>query len=170
MEIVDIIDEQNNVLYQATKEEAHQKGLLHRTVIAEVRDTQGRMLLIRHATHKQDAGKYVSPMGGHVKAGESEEQALKREVREEIGLEENIYTFSLIGRAVYNRFVLGRQENHLYVVYEITTDRDLVLNEESLDYRRFTEDEVRQKLRDTPDIFGGAFHFVVKSFYPELLK
>ncbi len=85
-EIVDVVNENNKVLYQITKTEAHQKGLLHRTVIAEIKDTKGRWTLVKQASDRQDAGQYVSPVGGHARAGETEEETLKRGAFEEAGL------------------------------------------------------------------------------------
>lgn len=86
MEMVDIINQQNEVLYQTSKEEAHQKGLLHRCIIAEVIDSKGNWTLVKQASDRQDADQYVSPVGGHIKAGESETEALAREALEEMGL------------------------------------------------------------------------------------
>lgn len=40
MEMVDIVDNDLRVLYQVTKKEAHEKGLLHKCVIAEVANSQ----------------------------------------------------------------------------------------------------------------------------------
>ena len=37
-EVVDVVDENDNVLCPATKREAHEKGLLHRTAISEIID------------------------------------------------------------------------------------------------------------------------------------
>lgn len=78
MEQVDIIDENLKVLYSCDKSEAHEKGLLHATVIAEVHNSKGEWMLVKQASDKQDAGQYVSPVGGHVAAGESFEDALRR--------------------------------------------------------------------------------------------
>ena len=120
MEIVDIVDENNKVLYQVSKEEAHKKGLLHRTVIAEIIDSKGRWILAIPLGNRQDGGQCVSPVGGHVSSGETEEQALKRETFEEMGIKD--FKFKLIGRKIFNRFVIGRQENHLFILFEIYTD------------------------------------------------
>jgi hypothetical protein len=117
LEMVDIVDEHDAVLYQTTKHEAHEKGLLHRTVIAEVRDTEGRWILTQQSSERQDPGQYVSPVGGHVRAGESVENALKREAMEECGLKD--FKFSYVGKAVYNRFIKNRQENHYFIMYDI---------------------------------------------------
>lgn len=79
-EQVDIVDENNTVLYQTSKQEAHEKGLLHQCVIAEVVNKNGEMLLVKQSVTKQEPGKYVSPMGGHVRSGETLDDALKREM------------------------------------------------------------------------------------------
>lgn len=166
-EQVDIVNEKGDILGQTSKEEAHKKGLLHMTVISEVVNSKGQWLLVKQASDRQDAGQYVSPVGGHVRAGESLEDALKREAMEELGIEN--YTYTYLGRQVFNREVLGRKENHLFVLYEMRSDQTPVLNEESVSYRLFTTEELKRELKNNPDSFGDAFHFVVKSFFSKIL-
>lgn len=79
MEIVDIVNSQDIVIGQSSKDECHQQGMLHRTIIAELIDSQGNWILVEQASDRQDAGQYVSPVGGHIRAGETELAALKRE-------------------------------------------------------------------------------------------
>lgn len=165
-ESVDIVDDNNRVLYYTTKTRAHQKNLLHRTIISEVINNTGEMLLVKQASHKQDVGQYVSPVGGHIKSGETELDALRRETLEEVGLK--IFSYKRIGQAIYNRFILNRHENHFFIVYEIYTDKIPVLNDESDEYRYFTQKEIRSSLAKNPEIFGAAFHFVIDQFYPLL--
>jgi isopentenyl-diphosphate delta-isomerase len=168
LEPVDIVDEDNNILYGTTKGEAHEKGLLHRTVIAPVFTTQGHWLLVEQSADRQDAGQFVSPVGGHARTGETEEEALRREALEEIGHAE--IAFQLKGRSIFNREILGRKENHYFIIFEITTDDPLVLGDEAVSYKQFTEDELKQALKTTPERFGNAFHHMVGEFYPHLLS
>jgi isopentenyl-diphosphate Delta-isomerase len=168
IEFVDVIDENGAVIGSVSKPEAHEKGLLHKTVISEVIDSQGRWLLVKQASDRQDAGQYVSPVGGHVQAGETEEDALKREAEEEIGLTGD-FKYEYVGRAVFNRFVVGRQENHMFVMYKIHADVEPTLNHESVDFQRFTDDELRTELKEHPEKFGDAFMFVLKTFFPHVL-
>lgn len=167
MELVDIVDEEDNVLYQTTKEEAHIRGLLHRTVISEIRDGQGRFLLVKQASDRQDALQYVSPVGGHVRAGESEIEALKREAFEEAGLYN--FKYKIIGKFIFNRFIIGRQENHYFIVYESYTDNKLRLNDEAVGYKSFTRKELKERLAFSRNEFGDAYIRVVVNFYPNLL-
>src|SRR3989344_571759 len=163
METVDIIDENNHVLNQLAKDEAHVQGLLHRCIIAEVIAKSGEWLLVKQASDRQDAHTYVSPVGGHIQANESEISALKREAQEELGLTEFMY--KRIGSAIFNRRVKNRQENHYFILYEIYNEAEPILNHESVGFKRFTVLEMRALLKSQPQLFGDAYHFVVKSFY-----
>ncbi|KKU44213.1 MAG: NUDIX hydrolase [Parcubacteria group bacterium GW2011_GWA2_46_7] len=104
-EPVDIVDEKDEVVGTTFKHQAHREGLLHRTVIAEVIGTDGKWTLIKQASDRQDAGQFVSPIGGHVAAGELEKDALKREANEEYGLDGDI-SFKLIGKKIFSREVI----------------------------------------------------------------
>ncbi len=165
-EEVDVVNEQNEVVGTVMKKEAHAKGLLHRCVVAEVIDSQGRWTLVQQASDRQDAGQFVSPVGGHIQAGESYEDALKREAFEEMGLRN--FTYKYVGKIIYNREVLGRKENHFFVQFEIYSDEPPKLNHEAVDFRVFTEEELKAALKETPEIFGDAFMFVLQSFYPDM--
>lgn len=168
-EQVDIVDQQGDVLETTSKEDAHRRGLLHKTVITEVIDSQGRWLLVRQSKNRQDAGQFVSPVGGHVRAGESEDEALRREAGEEVGLTGD-FRYELVGRAVFDRHVLGRQENHFFILFKIYSDEKPILNHESESCRYFTEDDLRNEFTHHPEHFGEAFHFVVRTFFPEFTR
>jgi 8-oxo-dGTP pyrophosphatase MutT (NUDIX family) len=167
-ETVDIVDEHDNILYQTTKQEAHSKGLMHRTVIANILDENNKLVLVKQASDRQDAGQYVSPVGGHARTGETEEDALKREALEETGITN--FRFKLKGKFVFSRFILNRHENHLFVVYEIYNSHNIKLNSESVSYRSYTIDELKEGISINRKEFGEAFLKVLENIYPEILK
>lgn len=160
-ELVDIIDSNNQIIGQTTKVEAHAKGLLHRTVISEIVKPNGQWLLVKQAGDRQDPGQYVSPVGGHVKAGESELDALAREAEEEAGIVD-IGQPKRIGAAIFDRYVNNHQENHYFIVYQINVANDYqpVLNHESESCAWFTKEQITTELSSYPNKFGSAFHFV----------
>ena len=63
-ELLDIVNEDNEVLHQATRGEAHERGLLHRCVLAQLVNSQGEWTLVRQAADRQDAGQWVLPWAG----------------------------------------------------------------------------------------------------------
>ncbi|MBP9699727.1 NUDIX hydrolase [Candidatus Woesebacteria bacterium] len=165
-EQVDILDENHSVLYSTLKTTAHQLGLLHKTVIGEVINKKGEWLLVKQSSSRQDPGQYVSPIGGHVRAAESCEEALKREAMEELGI--SVETFEYIGNFVFNRSVIGRKENHLFVVYEVHCDQQILLNEESVGFVWMSPTELRDIFHQNPSFFGASFHAVVDNLFPHL--
>ncbi|MFB8026126.1 MULTISPECIES: NUDIX hydrolase [unclassified Streptomyces] len=86
-EILDIVDENDEVVGQASRGEATARGLRHRCVFIEARDPEGRLFV-----HRRTATKLVFPshhdmfVGGVVGAGESYDEAALREAEEELGV------------------------------------------------------------------------------------
>ena len=167
-EFVDIIDTTEVVVATVPKSQAHNEGLLHKTVISQLINSRGEFCFVRQAGDKQDAGQFVSPVGGHVSAGESDDAALIRECQEECGITPTNY--KLLGTTIYNREVIGRKENHFFVVYEIYTDEDPVLNHESVEFKRFTKQDIKSLVQSNPAIFGAAWHHVFKTFYSSIYR
>lgn len=166
IEYVDIVDEKGAVVSSITKDEAHKSGLLHVTVISEVINSKGEWLLVKQAGDRQDAGQYVSPIGGHVKSKESLVDTLKREALEEVGLKD--FKFEFVGKGIFNREVLGRKENHYFIMYKIFSDEEATLNNESVSCERFTVEQIKKELEMNPKKFGAAFHFVWKRFFSDI--
>ena len=116
-EQVDIVNQNDEVVGTTSKQKAHQGGLLHRTVIAEIIGSDGKWTLVKQSSDRQDPGQFVSPIGGHVTAGETEEEAIKREAKEEYGLEGD-FTLKFIGKTIFNREVKNRKENNFFILYK----------------------------------------------------
>jgi isopentenyldiphosphate isomerase len=87
-EIVDLINEQNQVIGQATRREIRSKNLLHRGVAILVENSQGEVYIHqRTATKDLFPSAYDMFVGGVVGLGESFEAAAQRELAEELGVQ-----------------------------------------------------------------------------------
>lgn len=168
-EQVDIVNEQDEIVGTTSKRDAHEKGLLHRCVIAEVIDSHGNWILVKQAADRQEPGKYVSPMGGHVSKGESNDHALARELEEELGYKPHEYTSRFVGKCLYNTYVRNRQENHYFVVYEIRTDVMPRLGIEAASWKKFSPEELKKLLKTNPEQFGNVFFPILTNLYPHIL-
>ena len=90
-EYLDILDEEGDSTGQtAPRSVAHSQGFWHRTVhIYFYRKKENNVELLVHLRSKTEdlnPGKWDTRFGGHLKAGETLEQAVVNEVKEEVGL------------------------------------------------------------------------------------
>ena len=87
MELIDVYDENNNYSgYSVSRKEIHENNLWHRHVSCWIMNEKGEILMQQRAFSKfKNPGKWAKT-GGHVDSGETPDQAIKREVFEEIGL------------------------------------------------------------------------------------
>ncbi|MCM1297508.1 MAG: NUDIX domain-containing protein [Muribaculaceae bacterium] len=87
-ELFPIVDLNGKVIGKATRSECHSgTKLLHPVVHLHVIATDGSVLLQKRSTDKDiQPGKWDTAVGGHVDFGESINEALMRESREELGI------------------------------------------------------------------------------------
>ena len=125
-EYLDLIDENGNLTGEkALRSVCHAKGLWHRTVhIYLFREKNREIELLAHQRSMEkdlDPGKWDPRFGGHIKSGESVENAVLNELNEEIGL--NIEPRNLIlgsykkGKGITNR-------EYSYIFYLRHNDRN----------------------------------------------
>jgi isopentenyldiphosphate isomerase len=87
-ELLPLVDEQGNIIGTATRGECHDgTKRLHPVVHLHVFNAQGDIYLQKRPEWKTiQPGRWDTAVGGHVDLGESVEIALRREVREELGI------------------------------------------------------------------------------------
>ena len=86
-EAFDVVDESDHVLRQASRDEVHAQGLMHRAVHVLVFTRKGDCLLQKRSMLKDRLpGVWDSSAAGHLDAGEDYLSAAVRELEEELGL------------------------------------------------------------------------------------
>jgi 16S rRNA (adenine1518-N6/adenine1519-N6)-dimethyltransferase len=86
-DLLPVVDHHDNVIGHGTRREVHERALLHRAVHVVVIDGEGNVLLQKRSNSKDShPGWWDISVGGHVDKGESYEEAVTRELREELGL------------------------------------------------------------------------------------
>ena len=138
-----IVDEDGHVVGVATRGECHSGSkLLHPVVHLHVFNSRGDVYLQKRPEWKDiQPGKWDTSVGGHIDYGETPEQALIREVREELGITD--FTPERVGKYVFE----SRRERELVYVHRTIYDGPIKPSTEELDGGRFwTLDEIRQSL------------------------
>ena len=87
-EFFPLVNESGEVIGKATRAECHSGSkLLHPVVHLHIFNRAGDLLLQKRSLRKDiQPGKWDTAVGGHVDYGESIDEALRREVREELGV------------------------------------------------------------------------------------
>ena len=138
-----IVDEEGHVIGSATRGECHSGSkLLHPVVHLHVFNSKGEVYLQRRPDWKDiQPGKWDTSVGGHIDYGEEPEQALVREVREELGITE--FTPVRVGKYVFE----SKREKELVYVHRTTYDGPVTPSAEELDGGPFwTLDEIREAI------------------------
>ncbi len=85
-ELIDIVDENDNVIGQDTKKNAHLKGLWHRAaaVLIFKDESLNETLIQKRSKHKEQEPGLLCQQGGHLISGETYLQGALRELHEEM--------------------------------------------------------------------------------------
>ena len=128
-----IVDEEGTVVGQATRGECHSgTKLLHPVVHLHVFDKQGNVYLQKRPEWKDiQPGKWDTAVGGHIDYGETREEALCREVREELGITD--FTPEFMGKYVFE----SQREKELVYVHRTTYTGSIQPSQDELDGGRF---------------------------------
>lgn len=99
MELLDIVNEQDEVIGKASRDEVYEKLLPHRIVHVLIFNDKNEMALqLRSKTVSFCPSHWSTAVGGHVQSGENYEEAALREYEEELGIQTAL---TLLGNDIY---------------------------------------------------------------------
>lgn len=158
-EILDVVNEQNEIIGQAERDEVHGKGLLCRLVYVCFYTPSGEVLLQKRSlTKKNDPGKLTTAVSGHVGTGQDFIEAALREAYEETGIEIDPNNLTNLG-AIRANFTQGSYISNAFrglFAYEFTgTIADLKVEDgEGAGFASMHVDELERQLQENPKDFA----------------
>lgn len=160
-ELFDLVDENDKVIGQTLRREVHRdKSLIHRSVTVLV-FISGKLLLQKRSQTKDTYPLYwTSSCSGHVTAGNSYEETVKRELKEELGLKVK-EELTFLGKDLMRL----PKETEMMATYQYeTSDPVSLAKDEISDSKLYVLDEdffvkILPRLKITPDL-----RFVLKKY------
>lgn len=138
-EMFPLVDEQGNIIGAISRGEAHSGSKkLHPVVHLHVFNSNGDLYLQKRPAWKDiQPSKWDTACGGHIDLGEDVKTALKREVREELGITD--FTPQDMGHYVFE----SAREKELVYVHKTIYDGEVQPSKDELDGGKFwSRDEI----------------------------
>ncbi|MFH0862927.1 MAG: NUDIX domain-containing protein [Candidatus Altiarchaeota archaeon] len=142
IEYFDVVDENDQVVGRASRDECHKKRLLHRSVMFFILDKDGKIFVNKRVANKDFfGGQWSIVFGGHVECGERYDTALVREAEEEAGLRSKPFKLGFFKKRL-------PEERENVWVYGIVAERKPQLPKEEIESGTFmTLAEAEEKIR-----------------------
>ncbi len=138
-ERVERVDEQDRVIDVVERGEAVREGWLYRMAMVLCRDARGRCLVHRRPeSSSRFPGEYSWLVAGAVNVGEAYEDAARRELREELGVDAPV-------RPLFKFLCDGELSPYWFAVYEaVVAEEDIVPDASEVAWHGWlTDDELR---------------------------
>ena len=152
MEYLDILDEEGNKTGEKdTRENIHKLGLLHSEVAAFIYTDTGKVVLQKRKSNKSTYAGVWSVTGGHVLAGENNEDAIIREIKEELNLEIKNEQITFVTTYKSKKVKDNIINNKFFSIYNIKISMEQfnkikIQKEELEDIKLFSIDEIENIL------------------------
>jgi isopentenyl-diphosphate delta-isomerase len=136
------IDEDDNPIDKVTREEAHEKGLLHRCVHVFVFNDKGELYVGQRSSEKEKLGGYWDALSEHVEYGESYEEAALRGLTEEYDIRINEEELKFVS----DERIRDSGENLKYRLFTVTCNEPVRRNDETAQGGFYPLEDVRNKI------------------------
>ncbi len=165
-----LVNENDEEVGTMPKMEAHEKAVLHRAFSVFIMNSKGETMLQQRAAHK-----YHSPLlwtntcCSHQRLGESNIQAGKRRLREEMGFQTELRElFSFIYKAPFDNGLTEHELDHVMLGYyegepEINT-------EEVASWKWMTPEDIKRDIERAPETYTAWFRIIFEKFYDHLIE
>lgn len=165
-ELVILVDEHDHELGYLDKLEAHQKGILHRAFSVLIFNSAGELLLQKRAAGKyHSAGLWTNTCCSHPRPGEPMREAVKRRLKEEMGIEcEPNFAYTFQYRALLDHDLIEHELDYVFI--GVCDDQPVINTHEVADWKYCSLAEIRKDLVKNPETYTYWFKEIIN--HPEL--
>jgi len=168
-EKVILVNEKDEKIGLMPKQEAHEKGVLHRAFSVFIFNAKKELMLQQRAVHKYHSpGLWTNTCCSHQRDGESSLDAGKRRLYEEMGFVTGLKeTTSFIYKAPFDNGLTEHELDHILVgSFDGTPD---INPDEVAAWKWIGLEEVKKDIQVNPEIYTAWFKIIFDKFYQHLL-
>jgi isopentenyldiphosphate isomerase len=158
-EILEVVTENGEVIRTLLRSEIHgNPSLIHRVVHVLVFNKKGGLLLQKRSMNKDVApGKWDTSVGGHVNPGETLDQAVQREMEEELGISSCNLKF------LYSYMHSNPYETELVYTYSCVYNGEIFFNRDEIDeVKSWSMEEIKKNIGKK--IFSDNFEYEIATY------
>lgn len=161
MEQVVLVNDHDEETGVMEKMEAHRTGSLHRAFSVLLFNSHGEMLLQKRAQTKyHSSGLWTNTCCSHPRPGEALEEAARRKLRQEMGIEANPrFAFKFQYKAPLDNQLIEHEIDHVFIGQ---FDGEPVLNEHEAEDWKFVDlHSLKQQVHTDPQQFTPWFRLIL---------
>lgn len=168
-EQVILVNENDEKIGLMPKQEAHEKGVLHRAFSIFIFNDKNELMLQQRALHKYHSpGLWTNTCCSHQRDGETSLEAGKRRLFEEMGFSTDLKeTTSFIYKAPFDNGLTEHELDHILVGNFEKTPK--INTEEVASWKWMHLEEVKKDIQNNPEIYTAWFKIIFDKFYKHLL-
>lgn len=167
MELVDIVDENNELTGQVEDRwVAYEKGLWRRTVSCWIMNEKGEVLLQKRTANKLRNPNKWAKTGGQVDSGETVEDAIFREVKEELGIEIPKEQIKVVD--IYKDNNKNRRFSYIFIFVVNHKLDDYILQKEEVSEVKYVTIEEIELIKKNNDLDYTFCNWSDEVFYGEI--
>lgn len=158
-EILDVVNDNDEVIGQAERDEVHRVGLVCRLVYVCFYTKDGDVILQKRGdTKKNDAGKLTTTVSGHVASGQGYIEAALRETLEESGVEvseDDLVSIGVVRADYVQGAYLSNAMRGLFALQFNGDENDLKVEDgDGAGFVKVSIDELEKQLDSEPEKFA----------------
>lgn len=164
-ENVILVNDKDEQIGLMPKMEAHQKGVLHRAFSVFIFNKKDELMLQQRAHSKYHSpGLWTNTCCSHQREGESNIQAGKRRLQEEMGFITDLRdTISFIYKAPFDNGLTEYEFDHILVG---KYNEDPILNpEEAAAFKWMNLEDVKRDMEVNPQLYTAWFKIIFDKYY-----
>lgn len=162
MELITQVDKKDNVIGARPKSDFDDPNLIHRSAHILIFNSKGEVLIQKRSSKKKKyPGQYDYSVSGTVRYGETYEQTLQREIKEELGIDikfKKLFKFSHFDDI----------DSAIKVLYIGNYDGDFILQKEEIESIKWVSlEELKEDINNNSRDYCEPFIVSLKKYFKE---